>query len=140
MSFDTKRCRAGIAWCGNGPVPATSKTADSYYTHKGSPQECLRLGVGVGLATERKKNLTPRSLQHIKYVGPVMEASFRKKRVATMGGLIKRVETMSRDDTRVFLKSVLVRSNGSLDKRAYNSVLLFLHRSGVGDLPSCIRT
>lgn len=131
MAFDRKKCIIKTVYCGNG------KINKSKHSKKGNSYECLRQGVGAGVYSERKKGLSENSLQQIKYVGPVFEANFRKKGIRTKSGLLTKMDSLTATQKKKLLKSVFTRSNGCVDYRGYNSVLLFLNDSRVKNLPVC---
>jgi len=131
MAFDRKKCIIKTVYCGNG------KLNKDKYTKKGSNYECLRQGIGAGVYSERKKDLPENSLQQIKYVGPVFEANFKKKRINNKSGLLRKMDSLTALEKKKLLTSVFTRSNGCVDYRGYNSVLLFLHDSRVTRLPVC---
>lgn len=140
MSFDRRKCAIPTVYCGNGDIPKRDYNSDTYYFKKGTPYECLRVGYGVGSAIERKKTLTNNSLQQIKYVGDVYENNFKGHNINNMGDLINYAKKYSKTDFAIenLLKNVFTKSNNTLDKKAYNSTLLFLYgKDSLLKLPSC---
>jgi len=131
MPFDRKKCIFKGVYCGTKQLDRTK------YTRKGTGYECLKQGFGAGEYSNRKKSLPENSLQLIKYVGPVFETNFKKKRIGSTTSLINKMRGMSAVEKRNVLKSVFTRSNGCVDYRGYNSLLLFLDSAGVSRLPKC---
>ncbi len=135
MSFKVEDCIIPKVWCGKGNRP--KRNSDTYYYKNGSRYECMRQGFGAGMYSERNKNLSANSLRHIKYVGDVFEQRFRKRGIATTTNLVKKMKEKSTNEIEKFLKRVFTRSNGGLDRRAYNSTILYLYRHGVRKVPKC---
>jgi hypothetical protein len=136
MVFKIKDCAIPKVWCGTGKIPS-DKSPYSKYIRKGTSYECLQQGIGAGIATSLKKKLPADSLQHIHYIGPVYEKKFRTKGITTQKGLTKLMKTKTPQQIEKFLRGVLQRSDGNLDGRAYNAILIFLYIQGVIKLPSC---
>lgn len=140
-SFDEKLCIIPEIWCGDSPVPPKKK--DKKYYKNGSRYECLRKGIGVGMFKD--KVLSSNSLQNIKYVGDKYEQNFKNYGISNINQLIKKINELSSKGISTFLKNVFKKSDGTLDKRAYNSTLLYLYRIPGGsnkvntELPSCIK-
>lgn len=136
MSFKRSRCLIPSPYCGdqrNLPGP----TSTNRYTHRGTPRECLAIGIGAGRAIERTKDVPSGSLQTIKYVGPVYEALFVSKGISSRGQLIRYARTHTKKELFKLLRFCLSKTNGQLDRRAYNSTLMMLDDSGVENLPIC---
>jgi hypothetical protein len=132
MSFKRSECIIPEVWCGTGPIP---KNKDKRYT-EGSPLLCLRKGFGAGTNQEKLKTLPKNSLQRIKYVGEKYEERFSVADIDTTTKLIKEMKKKSKDNISKFLKSIFSRKGVGLDRRAYNSTILYLHDNGV-DVPRC---
>lgn len=132
-----ERCRIPVVWCGNGPVPRPR--GNKRYTRKGTAHECLKVGVGAGMYSERKKTLPATSVQHIPYIGPVHERNFASNRIRTLNDLRTRMKSLSKKGKRDLLVRVLQKKGGGLDKRAYNSVIYYLYERKMKDLPLCDR-
>ncbi len=122
-------------YCGDSTIP--KDTATKKYSRKGTRYECLKKGYGTADWEHRKKNLTKTSLQQIIYIGPVYEANFRKKKIYSITSLIKKTENLSVKEKREVIAAGCKRKNGSVDQRAFNAVVLFLHERGVKNLPAC---
>lgn len=131
MPFDVHRCKIKTFYCGKGELPEG-------YTRKGSGFECLKRGFGAGSWTEKKKDLPEKSLQRIKYVGPVYEKKFKEKKINNTDTLIAKLSTMSADKKKKFLEKIFTRKNNTIDYRGFNTVLLFLHAANVKKLPQCV--
>ncbi len=136
MSFNKNACIVRKLYCGNnGKIP--KDTATKKYSRKGLPYECLRKGYGIADWDHRKKNLTKASLQQIMYIGPVYEANFKKKQIYSITSLIKKLGGLSAKEKRTIIAAGCKRKNGTMDQKAFNSVVLFLHDRGQKELPSC---
>lgn len=131
MPFDRKKCIYKPVYCG------TKKLDTTKYSKKGTGYECLKQGFGVADWTNRKKGLSETSLQQIKYVGPVFEENFKKKRIYSLRSLLTKMDSMTASEKKKLLKEVFTRSNGCVDYRGYNSVLLYLDDKRVTRLPKC---
>jgi len=130
MPLNKSACRIPKVWCGNG----NKKTGE--YIRNGTKYECMKQGFGAGSYTERLKTMPTNSLQRIKYVGEKMEKRLKKQKIATIPALINRCKNMTPQGIEKLLKSTLVQENGSLDGRAYNSVILFLYANRI-ETPQC---
>ena len=131
MPFKRKDCIVRRVYCGEG-----RRYSKEIYSRRGSRYECLKKGFGIGAYSNQK--LKENSLQHIYYVGDYYEKRFKRKGVRTLNGLIRRLKPMSADEKHKFLKQVCKKSDGVIDQRVINSVLLFLHDNGVRRLPKCV--
>lgn len=116
-------------WCGKGSKPKGYDTTGNSY-------QCLQMGFGAGMHSERNKNLPADSLQRIKYVGEKMEARFKRNKIKTMSQLVSTTKKMTVSDVEKLLKKILKKTDGSLDGRAYNSTILYLHSKKV-KTPQC---
>jgi hypothetical protein len=135
--FRKEDCYLPTVWCGeSNSLPKKSK-GDTYYYKVGSRYECLKQGFGAGSASERKNSLPSNSLEQIKYIGETHDSSFKKEGIKNVDQLVREMSTKSASGIEGFLKRVLSKSNGVVDMRAYNSVLLYLYRHGNGNLPAC---
>jgi hypothetical protein len=135
MPFNKSACIVRKLYCGDGTIPKDS--ASKKYSRKGTSYECLKKGYGTADWEHRKKNLTKTSLQQIMYIGPVYETNFRKKKIYSITSLIKKTENLSVKEKREVIAAGCKRKNGSVDQRAFNTVVLFLHERGVKNLPVC---
>jgi hypothetical protein len=115
-------CKIPVVWCGESSAP---------------PTECLRTGFGAGTHTERNSNLPKSSLQQIKYVGEKHEKDFKRAGISSTDELVKQLSKKTTKEMESILKRILVKSDGKLDVRAYNCVILYLYRHGVGGVPAC---
>jgi hypothetical protein len=138
-AFDTDLCSIPRVYCGDrDAIPERRIGDDFYYTRKGTPKECLMVGFGGGMMTERGKTLPQNSLQKIKYIGEKYEDKFKAKNVQNINDLVE-YANWNPNNFSDLLAEILVKKNGVVDKKAKNSVLLHLHRKGVTNLPSCDR-
>ena len=135
MSFNKSNCIIRKTYCGDGKVP--KDTATKKYSRKGTGHECLKKGFGIADWEHRNKSLTKTSLQQIIYIGPAFETNFKKKKIYSITSLVNKLQGLTTKDKRELIASACKRKNGSLDQRAFNSVVLFLHERGVKNLPSC---
>lgn len=138
--FDTELCVIPTVYCGSkSSLPSYKRGDRTKYTRKGTPKECLSKGIGAGVYQELRNNISENSLLHIYYIGKVHNKNFEKHGIKTKSQLISYVRPKSKTAIEKFLIKVLTKSNGTLDLRAYNSVLLFLHDSKVKGLPKCVK-
>jgi len=132
-NFNREDCIIRTAYCGEGAVPRD--TLSKKYSRAGTRGECLQKGIGVGLAQERTKNIPANSLQKIMYIGPVYEEKFKTQKVRNLTQLKSVIAT--KENKRQFIERCCTRKTGTVDQRAVNAVLMYLHDSGVRDLPRC---
>ena len=138
--FNPRDCAIPTIWCGKNSIPRQrySKKDNVVYIKEGSRFECLQKGFGSGAAVERNKNISRFSLQQIKFVGPVYEENFKKNGIKTTTNLKKYAKTASSTDIEKLLQKVFVKKGkAGLDKKAYNSTLLYLYNSGIRHTPLC---
>lgn len=136
MNKFEKRCKIPVLYCGDKEeLPEEGPSENEYYARKGTSGECLKKGFGAGMYSERNKNLPNTSIRNIKYVTEVQEENFKSMGVKNLSQLKKEAKKGNFKDT---LKAVLLK-NGVFDKRAYNSVLLWLYNHGTDEkeLPTC---
>ena len=95
---------------------------------------------------EKAQHLPAVSLQRIKYVGPAYAQNFQEnENIATTEALVARVAGMRgravRTNVRNLIRTQVTKANGTVDKRAYNSVLMYLYQHGTpaNKLPRCVR-
>jgi len=135
MSFEISKCAIPGVWCGKGAPP--KRKGLKWYHKTGSRYECMQKGFGAGAATERRKNLPDNSLQQIKYVGETYEKKFQKSRIADTDDLIQAAQRRTKASLKTLLRKIFTRRRGGLDKRAYNSTIVFLYQHGIGHVPPC---
>ena len=139
-SFNKSLCQMKSIWCGNADkIPDPNK-----YSHIGSRSECMRKGFGAGMSIERKKHISPTSLQNIPYIGDKMEERFIDYGITTISELEELLSQLDSKDIIDFLSEVLIKRSRSkiiaLNTKAYNSVLLYFYEKyNLGNLPSCIQ-
>jgi len=139
MSFKVKDCAIPTIWCGKG-APPKRKDSDLRYYHKtGSRYECMKQGWGAGAHSVKRESLPSNSLQQIKYVGDAYEKKFKAQRIANIDQLLSKARNSSKIQLQTLLRRVFIRKKGGLDKRAYNSTLIYLYQHGVSQtiLPAC---
>lgn len=132
-----KKCAIPELWCGVSDRIPKSKDPLVKYVRSGNKYECMKKGFGAGMAKSKKEDLPSSSLRNIKYVGEVHEENFRRDGILTLVNLTTKMNGKSAREKEEILKRILVKSDGKLDKRAFNSVLVYLHKAGIGGLPSC---
>lgn len=137
--MDVERCSIPSLWCGGERMPKYKKGDDKKYIRRGTPVECMKIGFGAGLYSERKKNLRGSSLQNIKYIGEVYENNFIKEKIKNIDDLSEYFLNTPVGRIDILLKKVLRKKNGVIDERAFNSVIMFMYRRGVYKVPSCIQ-
>jgi hypothetical protein len=138
MTFNPDKCAIPTVYCGNEEkLPKRKKGDNIYYISHGTQYECLRQGIGVGISIEQNKNLPKTSLRNIKYVGEKYDNNFHNKKINNINSLVTYVKTHTQKDIKTLLTEVLTKKNGDLDKRAYNSILLFLYNRGFNNIPEC---
>lgn len=135
MSFSKSACIVRKLYCGDGNIP--KDTAENKYSRRGSSYECLKKGFGIADWEHRKKGLSKTSLQQIMYIGPAYEANFKKLKIYSIKSLLSKMDKLSSKEKKTIIVLGCTRKNGTLDQRAYNAVVLFLHDNGQIDLPAC---
>lgn len=133
MSFDIDRCRIKKYWCGEAAAVPNTKE----YKGVGTRHQCLQQGFGAGMYSEKRKSLPSTSLQQIAYIGPDMEANFKNMGIFTNKDLLLKMKKLDANGKEKLLKKVLQNKNNTLNGKAYNSVILFLHGNGILKLPQC---
>ena len=135
--FVKSECNIPTVWCGASNTPPKKARDGSYYYKTGTRVECLKKGFGAGTHIEKKSNLPENSLQQIKYVGEKHEKDFIKAGIATKSALLKEMRKRTTSEIEKILKRILVKSDGVLDAKAYNSTILYLYNNGLGAVPAC---
>lgn len=135
--FVLSDCDIPVVWCGNSDKPPKKAKDGKYYYKTGTRTECLRVGFGAGTHKERNDNLPADSLQQIKYVGEKHEKDFKSAGISTLSALRKEMKKRTTSEMEKILKRILVRADGVLDARAYNSVIVYLYKNGIGAVPAC---
>lgn len=135
--FVLSECDIPVVWCGKSDKPPKKTKDGSYYYKTGTRHECLQKGFGAGTHIERNNNLPANSLQQIKYVGEKHEKDFKKAGIKTTDDLRKEMRGRTTSEMEKILKRILVKSDGVLDARAYNCVIVYLYKNGVGAVPAC---
>lgn len=135
--FVAAECAIPTIWCGDSSTPPKKVKDGSFYYKTGTRYECMKKGFGAGMHTERKDNLPADSLQQIKYVGEKHEKDFKKAGIANTNDLVKQMKKRTTSEMEKILKRILVKSDGVLDARAYNCVIMYLYNHGIGAVPAC---
>jgi hypothetical protein len=135
--FNEKLCYQPRVYCGDADKPPKKTKDDSYYYKVGTRRECLTVGIGAGIHIERNSKLSKKSLQQIKYVGEKHESKFKKMGIENIPALIQILGKKKPEEMEKILKKILTKKDGTKDIRAYNSVILYLYRHGISDLPQC---
>lgn len=138
-NFNYEECLIPSVYCGsNTTFPNIDRVGGIRYERKGTAPECLKKGFGAGMMIERAKN-SKSVFKDIKYLDPkyIKNMSDDKETpVDTLSELMGRAQSLTTIEFNLFLRRNLVK-NGSLDKRAYNSVLMYLYNHGIDVLPRC---
>lgn len=135
--FVLSDCDIPTIWCGDSDKPPKKSKDGSRYYKTGTRRECLSKGFGAGMHKERGENLPAKSLQQIKYVGEKHEKDFKKAGIHDTDDLIKQMRKRTTLEIEKILKRILLRKDGVLDAKAYNCVIVFLYKNGIGGVPSC---
>jgi hypothetical protein len=133
--YNKEDCIIRKAYCGNHNAPPAD-TREKKYSRVGTRSECLKKGFGAGLAQERSKGLRRTSLQNIDYIGPVYDANFRQRGVATLARLLTVLRPLPNPQKRAFLERGCTKKNGAIDQKAVNALIIYLHDNGL-DVPVC---
>lgn len=136
MVFDPEACAIPTVWCGDGDIPERKRGDQVYYSRIGTKTECMRKGVGVGMHKEIDKTLDTTSLRRIKYVNEKHEKRFQDNGINNSEALLDWGVIHSEEDMRNMFVEVFT-TNGVLNKKAFNSVLMYMHAGHVNNLPSC---
>ena len=138
--FDIGRCAIPEIWCGNkNTVPVRKDTTNKKYYKIGTRTECLKKGFGAGWYAKNKETLPSASLQNIKYIGAIHEEKFAASGIRTLSKLKTEMAKKTPEGIKIFLTRVLIKKDGVLDKRAYNSVVAYLYHSGNPKMPQCFK-
>jgi len=128
--FNRDRCKIKRVWCGNGDIP------NDDYSHVGTQAECLKVGFGAGMAIERSKHIEKYSLYHIPYMNERVHDKLEDIGIYTLNDLIYGMKILTAKEKYYFLIEVLTHRN-KLNRKLYNSILLFLDDNNVTKLPVC---
>jgi hypothetical protein len=134
MSFDPNQCDIPSVWCGKRTRPKTGN--GKRYTRNGTPYECMQQGFGAGHYTERNRRLPNNSLLQLKYVTDIHEQRFIEYGINTKNDLLNHLNNLNQSEKRELLEYIFT-SNNTLDKKAYNSTLMFLYNQSMQTLPNC---
>lgn len=139
--FDPSTCVIPTVYCGNKKsVPKKSIENNTIYVRRGTSYECMSKGFGAGIISEKLKKLPSNSLQRIKYVGDTYERNFKGKNIKNTDQLISCVKSLKSEQVKKLLSAVFRKKDGVIDKRAYNSTLVFLYKNGIySNLPKCTK-
>lgn len=130
------KCVIRTIYCGNSKkIP--KDTPSKKYSRKGSNLECMKKGFGASYYSQKLANVSPNSLLHIKYVGETYISNFRKYGIRTISSLINKLKNLSASNKRKIIFKAVTKKNGVIDQRAFNSIILFLHKQGLKNLPVC---
>lgn len=140
MSFEIEKCAIPSVWCGVGAPPKRDPRKPLKHYHKiGSRYECMKKGYGSGYNNAKRESLPKNSLQQISYVGNVYEKKFKSSNIANLTQLLQKARTFTKTQNKTLLYKVFTRKKGGLDRRAYNSTLIYMYQHGVNvsKLPIC---
>lgn len=138
MSYIDK-CSIPVVWCGKGEIPSRKSNDEKYYIRRGTSHECMQIGFGAGMYSEKKKDLDPSSLQNIKYVGETYDNNFKKEGISSIPSLLKHISSHTPLQNKILLNRVFRKKDGPVDSRAYNSTLMFVFKKGIKELPPCLK-
>lgn len=133
--FREEDCLIPEIWCGESSIPSRKKGKLYYKT--GTRYECMKKGFGAGMYTEKRSNLPPVSLMKISYVEEKHEELFKKIGIKSTKQLVEEMRLRTSKEISYILTKILKKDNGELNEKAYNSVVLYLYRHGVGGVPKC---
>ena len=140
MAFRFSDCAVPTVWCGNGAVPQRDPESDTRYRRAGTRVECMRKGFGAGKYTEISRRLPAHSLRKIKYLSVDHDARLRDAGITRLNHLVHYAQTHAPEEINEFLQEIFTQGGTQpLDRKAYNSTLVYLYRHGVGELPRCTR-
>lgn len=130
------KCRIPMVWCGeSNKPPKISKDGYNYYSGLGTRSQCLKQGFGA--ATFSKNVGNPGSIRNIKYIGEQHEKNFKKFKIVTTAQLVARCKNKTPINISKLLQKILVKSNNTLDARAYNSVAIYLYHNKINITTTC---
>lgn len=134
MMFNPDKCVIPKIWCGKGTMPKG-------YLKTGTRSECIQVGFGAGMYSERVKHTPSNSLQKIKYVGEKYDARFKLKGIKTTVDLLNFATKRTKLQIKALLEYVFTRKSKGIDKRAYNSTMMYLYSHGIAaaKIPQCIK-
>lgn len=132
MSFNKNQCIIPTIYCGKGSKPKDKKE----YIREGDRYECLQKGFGAGMWKQRKQDIGEYSLLQITYVNEKIETNFKNNGIRNLKQLQNEMKKMNENQKKKFLKKVC-KINNSVNKKAYNSILLYLNDNKVKKLPKC---
>jgi hypothetical protein len=136
--FNIDDCLIPSVYCGNKRrIPRSSDY--NRYTRRGTAYECLRKGIGVGIYQEKDRRNKRDSLRNIRYVGTYYADRFKDERIRDIPALKRRVGRMTEGGIKRLIERVATNRSGNIDKRTYNSVILYLYRAGHRNVPRCKR-
>lgn len=137
MEFDNDLCRIPTVYCGAKEQKYPYVENDNRYTRAGTSYECLKKGFGAGMSTELLKHLPDDSLRRIRFVSDQDEKRFRDIGIRN----IHELERYSRERSPTELQNLLTRvfKVGKKNLKGFNSVLMYLHRKNIENLPKCVR-
>ena len=138
MPFNIEKCLIPTVYCGDKDViPQRNQEDEFKYISFGTRFQCMKKGFGAGLNSHLKKGVPNYSLKNIKYIGEKYESNFENENIFTINQLAEYIERHTKRELKELLKRVLIKSNNILDKKAYNSLLMFMYKAGHHNLPSC---
>lgn len=140
MPFRFEDCAIPVLWCGDDDnIPKRKSKDETYYYATGTRSQCVKKGYGAGKYETLREGLPKGSLQYIKYVGDKYESNFKKEGVRNLTELTTRIRSLDSTGIKRLLTKVFTQKGGKLDKRGYNSTLMYLYRNGIDSriLPSC---
>jgi hypothetical protein len=134
--FKVNKCLIPTIYCGD-KRNMPDKDKDNKYVRKGTRAQCLKKGVGAGIHIEKNDKLPKTSLQNIRFIGKYYEARFKKQKIKTLKDLIREAKKLDNREIEDLLSKICKNKSKKIDKRAFNSVILFLYRKGIHWVPNC---
>jgi len=136
MSFNPDTCIIRKLYCGNGNIPTNTFNSTHKYSKRGTPYQCLQKGIGMGVWTERHKQLFSESLLNITYVSETIEQNFKKENIETISQLLQKINSLNSQQINRLLNKIC-KEKGTINHKAKNTILLFLYNQNIQNLPSC---
>ncbi len=130
-------CKIPVKYCGNKHSIPRHQSNERRYSKKGSRNQCLNIGYLANHYQEKRKRLPSNSLRQIIYIGEIYDNKFKRRGIRNIDVLIDTAEGLSKRELEQLLKRIFTKSNGALDKRAFNSTIMFLYKNTNISLPSC---
>ena len=139
--FDPLACLIPTVYCGTRDNIPVYKVGDkTIYTAKGNVKQCMQKGFGAGRNSVKIVEGN-NDLKNIPYIGEKYEKNFKKLRpqIKNIDELEYFCKVNNKTTIRETLRKALIKKNGVVDEKAYNSVLRYLYDTGISKLPVCTK-